>query len=71
MIPLAAADVAAMWRAVRGWEWEVTMGAFMGMDVRGCGGSGVEERCKEMRDRMRLSMATVLAAAGGQGVLEE
>ena len=52
-----------MWKSLRGWEWEVTHGAFVGMDVRGYGGSE-EERAREMKERLLESMKIQVRAEG-------
>jgi hypothetical protein len=35
MIPLNPDAILGIWRAIQGYEFEVTYGAFVGMDVRG------------------------------------
>ena len=35
MIPLGPEEVWAIWKALRGFEWTVTHGLFLGWDVRG------------------------------------
>ncbi|KAK8203879.1 beta-lactamase-like protein [Phyllosticta capitalensis] len=42
MIPLGPADLSAMWHAVKGFRWDSTHGAFVGMDVRRVGDDGKE-----------------------------
>lgn len=62
-IPLAPDEVFAIWKAIRGFEWEATYGAFVGMDVRDQGGevNGEGRRCKE---RVLESMKIVVRAMG-------
>lgn len=62
-IPLPPGDIAAMWRVVRGFEWEVTIGAFMGMEIRGHG-SDEKERAREMKARMLESMKIQVRGEG-------
>ena len=76
MIPLPPQDLTGIWNALKSWEWEVTIGAFTGTDVLGHG-DAKEEREREMKARLLLSLQTVMRQGGwkkgdvGCGVLEE
>ena len=56
-------EVLADGRSGRCLEWEVTHGAFLGMDIRGHGATK-EERRKEMKTRMIESMQVQVKYAG-------
>lgn len=48
MIPLPPGEMRKMWKALEGWEFGSTHGAFVGLDVReGDGGGSVKERVRE------------------------
>ena len=66
MIPLPPGEMQKMWKALEGWEFESTHGAFIGMDVRD--GDGGEKGVKE---RVRDSMRIQARGEGWEGTLGE
>ena len=53
MIPLPPGEMRKMWKALAGWEFGSTHGAFVGLDVRD--GDGGERSVKErVRESMRI-----------------
>ena len=71
MIPLAPDDIRGIWRALEGWEFGSTHGAFVGLDVeddlREGGGGRVKER---VRESMRIQ-ARGMGWVGEYGLGEE
>ena len=66
MIPLPPGEMQKMWKALEGWEFGSTHGAFIGMDVRD--GDGGE---KGVKDRVRESMRIQARGEGWEGALGE
>lgn len=54
MIPLAPDDIMTIWRAVRGYDFDTTYGAFNGMTVRDL----------DMKQRILMSMKTQVRSMG-------
>lgn len=54
MIPLAPDDIMTIWRAVRGYDFDTTYGAFNGMTVGDA----------DMKERILVSMKTQVRSMG-------
>jgi hypothetical protein len=66
MIPLPPGEMQKMWKALEGWEFGSTHGAFVGLDVSD--GDGGERSVKE---RIRESMRIQARGEGWEGTLGE
>jgi hypothetical protein len=66
MIPLPPGEMRKMWKALEGWEFGSTHGAFVGLDVSD--GDGGERSVKE---RVRESMRIQARGEGWEGSLGE